>query len=153
MHPILCFPHFVPSLFLPPTTLLFVRLMPLCPCPKASWVGGGWVKTKGRTAGLALRPRPYPKGQRVNEFYVCQESTLLPMNNLCVMLKCSSRQKVFHSSFKEGWTPSISPRQDSVPEGLPQSITMVQALLWGLRSSCVPKSRSILSVGGQGRLA
>lgn len=53
-----CFPPFLVPLFLPPTTLLIVYLMPLCPCPKAPWVGGG--EQKQRAGLLAWRSGSWP---------------------------------------------------------------------------------------------
>ena len=64
----LCFPHFLLPLFLPPTTLLFVHLMPLCPCPKAPWVGGRGQKQK---AGLlAWRRGHWPDAERSKGHWV-----------------------------------------------------------------------------------
>lgn len=64
----LCFPHFLLPLFLPPTTLLFVHLMPFCPCPKAPWVGGRGQKQK---AGLlAWRWGHWPDAERSKGHWV-----------------------------------------------------------------------------------
>lgn len=64
----LFFPSFLLPLFLPLTTLLFVHLMPLCPCPKAPWAGGREQKQKAGLLAWRSGHRPAPemlKGHRV----------------------------------------------------------------------------------------
>lgn len=154
MHRTLCFPPFLFPLFLPPTTLLFVHLMPLCPCPKAPWVGGG--KQKQRAGLLAWRSGSWPYPERSKGHWVLWlsgEHFAADGRFVCdVEMRLSTKAPPlsFSAWLDSQYFSQTRPCSYPVPKGLARPITMVQVLHCGVRSPCVPKCRVNSICGGPG---
>ena len=91
----LCFsPISFSLLFLPPTTLLFVHLMPLCPCPRAPWVGGRGQRQKAGSAAPALGTQACSWQVKRSLSFMTIRRALWSRRRLWEMWRCSSRQKL-----------------------------------------------------------
>lgn len=132
----LCFPCFPFPLFLPSTTLLFVHLMPLCPCPKAPWVGGGEQKQRASLLAWCSGPWSFPERSKGHWVLWLSGEHFAADGRFVCDVKCGSGQNLWHSPFQDGWILNISPRLDPVPEGLGQTITTLCC-----KNPCIPECR------------